>query len=164
MLLGFNHFAEESGANVQLLLAGPLDEEGYTDRVLRLRETLTHQERIHLLGARTDIPCLLALADVFIHSALREAHPISILEAAAAGLPIVTSDIQEIRSCIGESAEFFVGGDHLGLASALKRVASDWDAATLRAAALAPRVAKQSSMRTCADAYIQVLARASGQS
>lgn len=164
MVLGFNHFAEESKADVQLLLAGPFDDQGYADRILRLRETLTHKDKIHFLGARTDIGRLLRLADVLVHSALREAHPISILEAAAAGLPIVTTDIREIRSCIGDYAEFFGVGDHAALASALRRAATDWDAATTRAAAIAPTIARQFSMKACAEAYMQVLGKVSTKS
>jgi glycosyltransferase involved in cell wall biosynthesis len=51
------------------------------------------QERIHLPGARDDVPALLADAELFVLSSLTEGFSLSLLEAGAAGLPVVTTDV-----------------------------------------------------------------------
>lgn len=44
-------------------------------------------DRVRLLGHRTDVPALLALADIYVHFAHVESCPVALLEAARAGLP-----------------------------------------------------------------------------
>ena len=48
-------------------------------------------EHVRLLGQRADIPQLLAAADVFAQPSIAEGNPLSVLEAQAAGLPVVAS-------------------------------------------------------------------------
>lgn len=48
-------------------------------------------------GLRRDIPALLALADIFCLPSYREGMPRSIIEAMAAGLPVVATDIRGCR-------------------------------------------------------------------
>jgi glycosyltransferase involved in cell wall biosynthesis len=49
-------------------------------------------ERVRLLGQRTDVPHLLAFADVFAFPSHYEGHPGAVVEAMLAGKPIVASD------------------------------------------------------------------------
>ncbi|MEO1764121.1 MAG: glycosyltransferase [Cyanobacteria bacterium J06629_18] len=48
---------------------------------------------VHFLGHRADIPQLLALSDLLVLPSYTEGLPLVILEAMAAGLPIITTDI-----------------------------------------------------------------------
>jgi len=48
--------------------------------------------RVTFLGARRDVPRLLAAFDAFAVSSHSEAFPLSVLEAMAAGLPVVATD------------------------------------------------------------------------
>jgi glycosyltransferase involved in cell wall biosynthesis len=68
---------------------------------------------VRLLGARSDIPDLLRDADLFLSSSLREGLPQAVLEAQAAGLPVVASDIPAHREALApELREFlFPRGD-----------------------------------------------------
>jgi len=47
------------------------------------------QGRVTLVGARSDVPDVLAAFDVFVLSSDREGHPLTALEAQAAGTPVV---------------------------------------------------------------------------
>lgn len=49
------------------------------------------------LGRRPDVPRLLSLADVFVLPSIVEAMPVAILEALAMGIPVVSTDIADIR-------------------------------------------------------------------
>ncbi len=84
---------------------------------------------VTLLGERSDVPDLLSALDVFVLSSDREGHPLSALEAQAAGTPVVLTDA-------GGSADAISGsGDECGgilvekspdaLARALKDLADD---------------------------------------
>lgn len=50
------------------------------------------QDRVFLLGARSDIPSLMAAADVFVFPSVYEGFGVSLLQAMAAGLPCVAFD------------------------------------------------------------------------
>jgi glycosyltransferase involved in cell wall biosynthesis len=58
------------------------------------------QDRVHLLGERDDVARLLAAADVMLFPSQWEGLPGAVLEAAAAGLPVLASDLP----CVGEIA------------------------------------------------------------
>lgn len=49
--------------------------------------------KVSFTGVRRDIPELLSLMDVFVLSSHSEAHPLTILEAMAAGKPVVATDV-----------------------------------------------------------------------
>lgn len=48
---------------------------------------------VKFLGVRRDVPALMAAADVFLLSSLSEGLSVTLLEAMAAGLPIVATDV-----------------------------------------------------------------------
>lgn len=57
-------------------------------------------DRMHLLGDRTDIAALLARADVFALPSRFEGLPSAVIEAMAAGRPIVATDVGGVRELI----------------------------------------------------------------
>ena len=62
-------------------------------------------DRVAFLGFRQDVPSLLASADLFVLPSRYEAAPISILEALAAGLPVVASSTGEIPCWVTDGVE-----------------------------------------------------------
>jgi glycosyltransferase involved in cell wall biosynthesis len=50
-------------------------------------------ESVHLLGRRSDVPQLLSASDVYVLASRWEGLPIAVLEAMAAGLPVITTDV-----------------------------------------------------------------------
>lgn len=57
---------------------------------------------VRFLGTRSDIPALLAAMDVFVLTSRMEANPVSILEAMAAGLPVVAPRVGSIDESVSE--------------------------------------------------------------
>lgn len=52
------------------------------------------EEKIILLGYRTDIPEIMAASDIFLFPSLQEGLPVALMEAMASGLPVVCSNIR----------------------------------------------------------------------
>jgi glycosyltransferase involved in cell wall biosynthesis len=84
-------------------------------------------ERIDLLGNRGDVPAVLACADVFVLSSCSEGFPVSILEAMAAGLPVVATNVGGVNESVvdGETGLLVPPGDPGSLAAALDRLLTD---------------------------------------
>jgi glycosyltransferase involved in cell wall biosynthesis len=83
--------------------------------------------KIHLLGLRSDIPAVLAAADVFALPSLSEGLPLALLEAMFAGRPIVASDVGEIATALdgGRAGKLVAPGKPVDLAAALDDLLSD---------------------------------------
>jgi len=81
-------------------------------------------ERVRFLGRREDIPQLLAACDVFALPSLYEGSSLAVLEAMAAGIPIVSSAIGGTEELIedGRSGLLVPPGDAKALAAALRRL------------------------------------------
>lgn len=84
-------------------------------------------DRVRFLGRREDVPQLLAACDVFALPSLYEGSSLAVLEAMAAGIPIVSSAIGGTDELIedGRSGLLVAPGDAGGLAAALRRVIDD---------------------------------------
>ena len=80
----------DSGANAVLVIVG----DGELRRDIEdLRRRLDLDARVHLLGARSDIPELLSAFDAFVLSSLTEGYSLALVEACAAGLPCIVTDV-----------------------------------------------------------------------
>ena len=62
-------------------------------------------DRVHFLGARGDVPDVLAALDLFVFSSLKEGLPIAVNEAMLAKVPMIVSDIEPLLEATG-------GGKH----------------------------------------------------
>jgi glycosyltransferase involved in cell wall biosynthesis len=81
--------------NIQLAIAGR--EGDASEAIVREIDSLGLGDSVHMLGYRTDIDVLLASADVFVFSSLAEGLGTALLEALAAGRPVVAFDIPPVR-------------------------------------------------------------------
>jgi len=60
-------------------------------------------DRVHLLGERSDVPRLLADSDLFVLSSRNEGMANVMLEAMAAGVPVVATDVSGVRTALDEA-------------------------------------------------------------
>lgn len=70
----------------------------------RLAQRLGVADSVAFLGAVRDMPRLMARVDAFVLSSKFEALPMVVLEAAAAGLPIVATDVGDVRAIFESSS------------------------------------------------------------
>ncbi|HVE73831.1 MAG TPA: glycosyltransferase [Mycobacteriales bacterium] len=82
-----------------------------------------------LLGARSDVGELLAQADVFVLPSHQEGMSNALMEAAAAGLPCIATDVGGNREVLGEHGVLCRPHDPTDLARALESVLHDESAA-----------------------------------
>ncbi len=84
-------------------------------------------DAVRLTRERNDVPRLLAAADVFVLASRSEGHPVSVLEAMAAGLPVVASRVGGVPEQVveGETGLLVDPGDPELLAAALERLTDD---------------------------------------
>lgn len=86
-----------------------------------------HDPRIHFLGYRNDLPRILPAFDLYALNSRREACPVGMIEACAAKLPIVASEIGGIPEIIanGKSGILVPPDDSDELASAISLLMRD---------------------------------------
>ena len=108
----------------RFLLAGDGAIRDEVERCIRLSSAAS---RVAVLGWRDDLPMLMAAADAFIFPSLTEGMPNAVLEAMAAGLPIVASDIPALRELAGDGQRMaLVDSDQpVAYADALRHLAAD---------------------------------------
>jgi glycosyltransferase involved in cell wall biosynthesis len=120
LLQAFARVAEEN-KHVKLLVIGRgfKGEADNTEEELRLFVN-NHRlgGRVLFLGYRTDIPELLKVMDVYCLASLREGLPIGLIEAMAAGLPVVATNVEGIRDVITPNVNGLLVG--IGEVTALK--------------------------------------------
>ena len=82
---------------------------------------------VELAGEREDVAEILAASQVFVLSSRSEAAPVSVLEAMAAGLPVVASRVGGLPELVveGETGLLVEPGDPEELAAALARLLDD---------------------------------------
>ena len=107
--------------------AFPGDRDGFQAELARLVAQPPLKGRVHFTGYTEDIPPLMHLMDVFALPSYREGMPRSILEAMAAGRPVVATDIRGCREEVveGETGFLVPTRDVAELANRLERLVVD---------------------------------------
>jgi glycosyltransferase involved in cell wall biosynthesis len=80
---------------------------------------------VRLLGWRSDVPDLLAAADVVVSSAVWEGQPLAVQQALHAGAALVATDVGGTRAATHDAALLVPYGDAPALAGAVRRLLDD---------------------------------------
>jgi glycosyltransferase involved in cell wall biosynthesis len=101
---------------------------------------------VELAGLRSDVPRVLAAADVFVSASHWEGMPVALLEAMAAGLPVVVTAVGDVPNVVDEETGVLVPAqDPHTLATAVNTLLADPERRTHLGAAARARISAQYS-------------------
>ncbi|MCF0243796.1 MAG: glycosyltransferase [Bacteroidaceae bacterium] len=83
------------------------------------------QDRVHLLGLRSDIPEVLAASDYVVMCSHFEGLSLSSLEGMASGRPFLASDVDGLHEIVDGNGVLFAHEDAKGFAEAVMRLEGD---------------------------------------
>ncbi len=145
---------QAKGYDFKYQIVGPLEENSK-----RLNETILKQydDIVDRLGSRTDIIDLLTKADAFILPTFREGFSRVLLEAAAVGLPLITTNVPGVGDIARHEKEGLIAEvrNSESLAKAMIRMATDRTLANELANNALHRV-ELFSLETVASQYISI--------
>lgn len=113
--------------NVQFVLVGDVDDGNPTSLTAEQLTELRKSRDVTWLGARTEINELLAASHIACLPSYREGLPKSLIEAASAGRPIVTTDVPGCREVVTHMVNGLLvqPRDVTALASAIEKLVND---------------------------------------
>ncbi len=122
------------------------------------------RHRVVYIGARppAELPPFYAAADVYAWPAVNEAYGLAMLEAQAAGLPVVAGRVRGVADVVrdGETGLLTEAGDDHAFAAAVRRLLADQALRSRLASGAAAAVAENHSMAAATATLERALARA----
>lgn len=151
-------FALLNDSRISLSLIGDGPER---TRLTAMIEELGLQGRVRAVGTvpPADIPRFLACGDVLVLSSRHEGRPNVVIEAMAAGLPIVATALPGVRELVldGHNGLLFDPGDAAGLAGHLTRLQEDPELRAAMGTASRRRISELGlSWERAADSYCEL--------
>jgi glycosyltransferase involved in cell wall biosynthesis len=136
------------------MLVGPLEENSK-----KLNETILSQYKdiVDVLGSRSDVLNLLEISDAFVLPTFREGFSRVLLEAAAVGLPIISTNVTGVRDFTRHNQEAILiePQDSEALANAMIKIATNKKFAD-NLAENALKHVKQFSLKNVSKQYITI--------
>lgn len=114
--------------NVLFVVVGPVykNQDSYFNKLQQLCGEL-QVENIEFVGARSDVRPLMKRFDVYVCSSLAESSPISVWEAMAMGVPVVSTDVGDVPLYVKNDLSGFIVevNDSDSIANSLDLLAQD---------------------------------------
>ena len=142
-LLSVAHRVLANHREVRFVIAG----EGLDRRVLAGTD-LEHESRVHCVGTRRDIPSLLSDATLLLLTSDSEGMPNVVLEALAAGVPVVAPAVGDLPDIVPPQCGALVAPHSEELAGAVLTVLSDVSSYRRALATHADQFAQRFSLET----------------
>jgi len=118
-----------SGVKATLTMVGPNKHDGSLERTMNIIEQFKLQNSVLINGAisKSDVPFELNKGDIFLNTTQFESFGVSVMEAAACGLCIVTTNVGELKYLWedGIDAILVSPNNPEAMASAIKRILSE---------------------------------------
>jgi glycosyltransferase involved in cell wall biosynthesis len=125
------------------------------ERLHRYRDQVCIGNKVHFLGERGDVPRLLPHLDALWSTSAYEGQSNAILEAMAAGVPVVATDIPGTRELVAPGVTGWLApvGDRAAFAKHTERLLNDCELAARLSAAARRRAQSEFSVETMVDRY-----------
>lgn len=151
-LMAAHRLLRARGGTIQLLLAGTPDQENPTSISADELAGWAREPGVEYLGHVTDVATVWARAHIAVLPSRREGLPLSLLEAAACGRPMIATDVPGCREVVraGETGVLVPLEDASQLANAIAALAADPDARKRMGAAARLRAEREFSVRVIA--------------
>ncbi|NQU33082.1 MAG: glycosyltransferase [Bacteroidetes bacterium] len=91
----------------------------------KIVEKLNLQNRVHFLGVRNDLPCIIKSADVVVVSSHWEGFGLAAVEGMASGKPVVASNVKGLAEVVRGAGMLFEQGDFAELARLILQLKND---------------------------------------
>jgi glycosyltransferase involved in cell wall biosynthesis len=139
-------------AHLLIFGAGP-----HRERLVRFREQVEIADKVHFLGPRGDLYEFLPNLDQFWSTRRRPGMPQAVLEAMAAGVPVVATDVPGTRELIEHEASgyLFAPGHRAGLARWAEYLLNHSDTARQIGAAGRQRVENEFSVEKMVERWMR---------
>jgi glycosyltransferase involved in cell wall biosynthesis len=123
-LLLLRAFADLKDPRAHLVLAG---DGSLREQLRSYTQEHTLCDRVHLIGKQNDVPSVLAASDVFVLGSNWEGNPLAVMEAMAAGLPVIATAVGGVPELVQSGAQGLLtpAGDHLAFAASMKALLYD---------------------------------------
>ena len=114
---------KDSHIKVRLLIVGNGEERPTIESLVREHDL---GREVRMLGTRNDVPRILSAADAFLLTSISEGIPLTIIEAMAAGLPVVSTRVGGVAEVVTDGVTGLMtnAGDDSSLANHLHRLAN----------------------------------------
>ena len=140
----------ERHPELHLVFCGDGDQRGMLERRI-LALPGDGPRRVHMLGAVEDMPGVLAGLTAVLASSRSEGLPVALIEAAAAGLPVVATPVGGTEELVAHERTGFLGASSDELAYGLSQLLADPEEARAMGARARTRVARRHSAVALAD-------------
>jgi glycosyltransferase involved in cell wall biosynthesis len=117
---------------------------------------------VRLLGRRSDVPELLAAADVAVVSSVWEGQPLIVQEVLRAGRPLIATRVGGVPGMVGDAALLIPPADPSALEAAVLRVLDDPALAVRLASSASAQARRLPTEDDALDQLTSVYARATG--
>lgn len=161
LLKAFSELSKRNNNKVHLVFIGQGfkdDPDNSESEVLETIRNLNLNEKVSLLGYRSNVNELLSEMDIACLCSDKEGLPMSLIEAMAAGLPVVGTDVDGIKDVIIDKYNGFLveKGDVKKYSEALDILVQDRDLRMIFGRRSQEIVAQEYSMEKCIFEYEEV--------
>lgn len=107
-----------------LLLVGDGDLRPAVEEMVKAKGLI---DRVRFMGVRADIPQILNASDIFVLSSRYEGNPMSVMEAMAAGLPVISTAVGGVPELVEDSISGILvpPEDPMALSQAIQKLVED---------------------------------------
>lgn len=118
---------------------------------------------VMMLDWHDDVSLVLAALDVLVLTSDNEGVPLSLIEAASAGVPVVSTDVGGVREIVDDGMTGLVVDDESGLVEAVSRLVDDEQLRRAMGSRAPAHIAERFSMKGYLDAHASLYGRLVGR-